>query len=366
MKPYPEYLAAHLEVQRRIEAAKAEISKLSSGDLYLVVEDISDYVDRKGVSPVLDHDAHPNTYFVCSHTLNGYFAHCDTPEECVDAVRKLLNLDQPIDPPKSDRSPSATVQPPQSKPIQNTRSNPMKVNPNNSDRPSRQTQPQNEQRRAPSADPFAGGKPKGSLILTTSRMLENTFSHKGMFWLGVSVAIASFIANCFFYFSLMIAAGLVPFTAGLSAFGISFGTSLFEVMPVVWQRSRRNNLNLIFSAGAKPDVLPVLNNKVVGDSKDLIDNYRNSDRDTARFFKTMRWLAIGAESFLAIIFLGNIGTGIRAVFRLLLFVASIFGVEWGVSLALRAASWELPPAIRDQLDELMNNAGRALNLKKLD
>ncbi|MBD2093530.1 hypothetical protein H6F67_27220 [Microcoleus sp. FACHB-1515] len=234
-----------------------------------------------------------------------------------------------------------------------------------SDRASRPAS-QPEQRRAPSADPFAGGKPKGSLILTTSRMLENTFSHKGMFWLGVSVAIASFIANCFFYFSLMIAAGLVPFTAGLGAFAVSFGTSLFEVMPVVWQRSRRNNLNLIFSAGAKPDVLPVLNQSVVGDSKQLIDNYRNSDRDTARFFKTMRWMAIGAESFLAIIFLGNIGTGIRAVFRLLLFVASIFGVEWGVSLALRAASWELPPAIREQLDELLNNAGRALNLKKLD
>ena len=244
----------------------------------------------------------------------------------------------------------------------------MKVNPNNTDRAPRltQSQQQPEQRRAPSADPFAGGKPKGSLILTVTRFLENTFSHKGMFWLGVSLATASFIANCLFYFWLMQAAGLAPFTATLAAFGLSFGTSLFEVMPVVWQRSRRNNLNLIFSAGAKPDTLPVLNESVVGDHKQLIDNYRNSDRDTARFFKTMRWMAIGAEAFLAVIFMGNIGTGIRAVFKLLLFAASIFGVEWGVSLALRAASWELPPAIREQLDELLNNAGRALHLKKLD
>lgn len=243
------------------------------------------------------------------------------------------------------------------------------MKPNNSssqqsDRAPRSTQA--EPRRAPSADPDASDKPKGSLILTVTRLLEDTFSHKGMFWLGVGIASASFIANTLFYYWLLQSGGFVPATAALAAFTISFGTSLFEVMPVVWQRSRRNNLNLIFSAGAKPDTLPVLNQAVVGDSKQLIDNYKNSDRDTARFFKTMRWLAIGAETFLAVIFMGNVGTGIRAVFKLLLFGVSIFGVEWGVSLALRAASWELPPAIREQMDELINNAGRALHLKKLD
>ena len=216
-----------------------------------------------------------------------------------------------------------------------------------------------------SADPSAS-KGKGSLIWTMSRLIESTFSHKGMFWLGVAIALVSFIANAWFYYGLLtLAAGWVPWQAAIGAFGISFGTTLFEVMPIVWTRSHRNTLEQIFSAGSKPQELPELNGKVVGDADELMENYRDSDRKTRNFFKTARWLVIAGEAFVGVLFLGSVGVGVRALFKLLTFIGSIFGTEWGVSLALRAAQFELPPQIREQLNNLIANSGKALNLKKV-
>jgi len=216
-----------------------------------------------------------------------------------------------------------------------------------------------------SADPNAS-KPKGSLIWTMSRLIESTFSHKGMFWLGVAIALVSFVANAWFYYGLLtLAAGWVPWQAAIGAFGISFGTTLFEVMPIVWTRSHRNILEQIFSAGSKPENLPELNGKVVGDADELMENYRDSDRKTRNFFKTARWVTIAGEAFVGVMFLGSVGVGVRALFKLLTFIGSIFGTEWGVSLSLRAAQFELPPQIREQLNALIANSGKALNLKKV-
>lgn len=231
-----------------------------------------------------------------------------------------------------------------------------------SSQPSQSHQPQDVEG---SADPSAS-KGKGSLIWTVSRFIENAFSHKGMFWLGVAIALVSFIANAWFYYGLLtLAAGWVPWQAAIGAFGISFGTTLFEVMPIVWTRSHRNTLEQIFSAGSKPQELPELNNKVVGDADELMENYRDSDRKTRNFFKTARWVVIAGESFVGILFLGSVGVGVRALFKLLTFIGSIFGTEWGVSLSLRAAQFELPPQIREQLNNLIANSGKALNLKRV-
>ena len=65
------------------------------------------------------------------------------------------------------------------------------------------------------------------------------------------------------------------------------------------------------------------------------------------------------------LFLGSVGVGVKALMKLLTFIGSIFGTEWGVSLALRAAQFELPPQIREQLNNLIANSGKALNLKKI-
>jgi len=222
----------------------------------------------------------------------------------------------------------------------------------------------NHQDIAGSADPRKS-KGKGSLIWTVTRLLENTFSHKGMFWLGVAIALVAFIANAWFYYGLLtLSASWVPWQAVLGAFGISFGTTLFEVMPVVWSRSHRNTLEQIFAAGSKPQDLPELNGKVVGDADQLMEDYRNSDRKTRSFFKTARWIVIAGEAFVGVLFLGSVGVGIRAIFKLLTFIGSIFGTEWGVSLSLKAAQFELPPQIREQLNSLIANSGKALNLKK--
>jgi len=199
-----------------------------------------------------------------------------------------------------------------------------------------------------------------------SRLIEGTFSHKGMFWLGVAIALVSFIANAWFYYGLLtLSAGWVYWQAAIGAFMVSFGTTLFEVMPIVWTRSSRNTLEQIFAAGSKPQELPDLNSKVVGDADELMANYRDSDRKTRNFFKTARWFVIAGEAFVGVLFLGSVGVGVRALFKLLTFIASIFGTEWGVSLALRAAQFELPPQIREQLNNLIANSGKALNLKKV-
>ena len=96
-----------------------------------------------------------------------------------------------------------------------------------------------------------------------------------------------------------------------------------------------------------------------------MENYRDSDRKTRNFFKTARWVTIAGEAFVGVMFLGSVGVGVRALFKLLTFIGSIFGTEWGVSLALRAAQFELPPQIREQLNNLIANSGKALNLKKV-
>lgn len=224
---------------------------------------------------------------------------------------------------------------------------------------------QGDRKDGSSADPKQS-KVNGSLIWTVTRFIENAFSHRGMFWLGVSVALIAFFFNAWFYAGVLEGlASVAPIVAIPGGIGIAFATSLFEVMPLVWTRSHRMMLEQIFSAGAKPTDLPELNNKAVGDADQLMEDYRNSDRKTRNFFKTARWVTIAFETFMGVMFLGRVGAGAGALMKLLGFVASIFGVEWGVSLALRAAQFELPPQIREQLNFLIANSGKALNLKKI-
>lgn len=219
-----------------------------------------------------------------------------------------------------------------------------------------------------SADPYAPkAKTKGSTILKVAEFMRQAFSHKGMFWLGVVVAGICFAGNLWFYITLF--RDLLPEFSLWQYGGLgilaSVSTTLFELMPVVMRRGRKMTLQNIFRAGAAPKELPELNRKVVGDAEELLEEYRNSDRATREFFEAGRWVAIFIETVLGVIFLGSLGSGFGALIRLGLFVASIFGCEWGVTLALRAAEWELPPQIRKQLDDLIANAGKALKLNQV-
>jgi len=216
-----------------------------------------------------------------------------------------------------------------------------------------------------SADPFDKNKSTGSLIWNTARLLEAIFSHRGMFWLGVSITLICFVLNVWFYYGLMLLLGLVPYQAALGGFGISFATTLFELMPQLRQRSSRLALHHIFNAGSKPNSIPNLPESVVSDAPQIIADYKNTEKNNREFFKTMRWVAISAESFLGVLFIGNIGVGIRSLMKLITFGASIFGCEWGVSLALRAAESELPPEIKKQFEELITNSGNRLNLNRI-
>lgn len=216
-------------------------------------------------------------------------------------------------------------------------------------------------------DPFSKGSSGESLLWKTARFLEKALSHHGMFWLGVALFLLCLGGNIYFYFRLLTTvAGYWWLIALVAALLISGLTTLFEVMPAVMNRSKRNILHQIFLAGSKPQELPNLNPKVAGDAEDLMKAYRNNDRDTRNFFGVMKWIAIGLESCIAFVFLGSIGAGMRALIGVVAFLISIFGCEWGASIALRAAEWELPPAIRNQLDELIANWNKPLNLTKID
>jgi hypothetical protein len=205
-------------------------------------------------------------------------------------------------------------------------------------------------------------KTKGSLILALKGLLEGAFSHKGIFWLGVTIALLSFFMNYWFYVGLMGVLGLSGFQAYAWGFAASFGTSLFEVAPKLERYSRRLSLHALYLAGSRPQRLPNLNGKTVADADQLMENYTHADKNWRSWLKTARYVCIVSEVILGMIFLGRVGTGLRALGRLVLFTVSIFGIELGVTMAVRAGERELPSQVREQLDEQWNNANQRLSL----
>lgn len=219
-----------------------------------------------------------------------------------------------------------------------------------------------------SANPNApGNKPKTSLIYKINGALNYIFSHRGYFWLGLTIGGSFFAVNLWFYHDLLATvAGWSGFQQWFGAALISTGTTLFEITPVVWNRNAKSSLEMIFSAGSKPRVIPELDPNVVSDAEHLTRNYQNAEKNARRFFGGARWVAIAIESFLGFMFLGSIGAGMRGLFKLIFFLLSIFGTEWGFTMAIRAAQFELPPAIREQFAQLWGNHGQKLSLKKVE
>jgi hypothetical protein len=219
----------------------------------------------------------------------------------------------------------------------------------------------------PTGHPTAGkAKPRGgSAIYNFAQVIENVFSHRGLFVLGVVVTLVCFYANASFWVNVFASVGYAGAIALFLGVLASFGTSIFQVLPVVYQHSRRLSLMRLFSAGIKPDRLPAINDKVVPDAERMLTQYKESDRARRKFFSLMRWVAYGVETLMGVIFLGSVGTGFVGIVQLLMFVVSIVGVEWGVSLALRASQDELPPNVQQQFDSLIEKSNQQLSLKEI-
>ncbi len=220
-----------------------------------------------------------------------------------------------------------------------------------------------EDRGRPSAYPGGGDNSKKSSIYEISKLIENIFSYRGLFFLGVAVAILCFVFNWSFWQAVIESLGYGFYMSFFIGFLISIGTSIFEVLPKASVISRRLKLTQIFAAAIKPRQLPEISKAIVPDAETLISEYKNGDRERRKFFSMMRYIAYGVETLMGIIFLGRLGTGFEAAVRLFVFIFSIIGVEWGVSLALRASEDELPPVVKQQLDQLIQGSDRPLSLK---
>ena len=240
----------------------------------------------------------------------------------------------------------------------------MKVNSNNSNRSPRPATSTGD-RPAPNGSPHGDKKAKPSAIWQMGKMLENIFSHKGIFWIGIFGTIGCLTYNARFYARLLHSMGWWLAVAVLVGFAIAFTTTLFEVKPVIKKHSRKHALRRIYQAASAPSAVPDMNPATVANAQELLDRYRNVDREAESAETTTRWVMIAFEICVGVIFLGAIGVGLPALLALVMFAVSIFGCEKFILLAVRAHYEELPPQLAQQLDETLNNWGKFLTLKNL-
>jgi hypothetical protein len=235
-----------------------------------------------------------------------------------------------------------------------------------SDRSTRATS-QQEKRSTLSGNPNKKNpKASGSFIWKLKTMIENIFSHRGMFFLGVVVAVITFGINIHFYFALLLfKAGLAPLWAGFGATIIAGTTTMFETVPLSYKLSSALALDRIFAAASKPQHLPELNPNTVGDAEEMLIDYRDNSKVTHEGWQKLRYGAIAVEVFLGVLYGSALGSGIRAVFGLLIFIGSVVGCPWGISLAIRSAELEPSPERAKQKAELIAGAESNIKLRKI-
>jgi hypothetical protein len=210
---------------------------------------------------------------------------------------------------------------------------------------------------APSKQPSKGA------IGLVGELIYGASSHKGAFWLGVGFAAFFGFQNCRFYFDLLQRPfGVIGIGALIGGIGITLATTYFEVAPVIRRKSARSAFESIFRIAAKPQQLPHITKEQYHNPQEAYDNYRLTEKRYEDGATTMRWIVIAVEIFLGLVFLGSIGTGMKALGSLVLFVMSIFGTEHGLVMAIRAYDMVLPPAIRQQMDKLLRNGNQPLKL----
>jgi hypothetical protein len=210
---------------------------------------------------------------------------------------------------------------------------------------------------APSKQPSKGA------IGMVGELIYGASSHRGAFWLGVGFAAFFGYQNVRFYFQILQSPfGVIGLGALIGSIGITLATTYFEVAPVIRRKSARSAFESIFRIAAKPSTLPTISNKQHHAPQEEYDRYRMAEKHYEDGANIMRWICIAIEIFLGLVFLGSVGTGMKALGALLLFILSIFGTEHGLVMAIRAYDMVLPPAIRQQMDKLLKNSNQPLKL----
>lgn len=210
---------------------------------------------------------------------------------------------------------------------------------------------------APSKQPTKGP------MEVVGELIYGASSHKGAFWLGVSFAGFFGYQNARFYFGLLQSPfGVMGLGALIGGIAITIATTYFEVAPVIRRKSARSAFEALFRIAAKPQQRPVITDTQYDNPQELYDRHRMAEKRYEQGSNRNRWIVIAVEIFLGLVFMGAVGTGLKALGQLVLFVASIFGTEHGLVMAIRAYDMALPPAIRQQMDKLLNNSDQPLKL----
>ena len=200
--------------------------------------------------------------------------------------------------------------------------------------------------------PSTGAKKSAVECITDS--LYSASSHRTQVWIGLGIAGVFGISNALFYSGLLGSFALALPIALIGGFAISGITTYFEVGPIVRKKSGRSALETLWRMGSRVSKLPTISRNAHHDPQELRDNYRKTEKRYEEGANRMRWMCIGIEVMLGLTFLGSVGTGMAALWKLIWFVASIFGTEHGVVMAIRAGEMEIPAAARAQLDQEMN------------
>jgi hypothetical protein len=130
-------------------------------------------------------------------------------------------------------------------------------------------------------------------------------------------------------------------------------TTYVEVAPVVRKKSARTALETIYRMAWRPQNLPKVSSQVYKDPEALKDRYRSTELEYEKGQNRNRWVVIALELFVGFLFMGNLGTGIKALGKLILFILSVFGLEHTVVMVIRAYELELPPEARKQLNDAL-------------
>jgi hypothetical protein len=196
-------------------------------------------------------------------------------------------------------------------------------------------------------------KPKKSVMDIVGSFIQGASSHKGQFWLASTLSVGLYLTNSYFYAELFNRFGAGALTAITGGLFTAAATTYVEVAPVVRTKSARTALETIYRMAWRPQNLPKVSNQVYKYPEALRDRYRSTELEYEKGQNRNRWVVIAGELFVGFLFLGNLGTGIQALGKLILFVLSVFGLEHTVVMVLRAYELELPPEARAQLNKAL-------------
>jgi hypothetical protein len=215
-------------------------------------------------------------------------------------------------------------------------------------------QPQTTPQGLSSLNPKKQGRQ--SAIHTIGRGIHWFSGPELQFWGGLGLAGYCIFKNWSFYHGVAYDAFEWPWIQAFVGGGvISLTTTHFELRPIIKKRSSLTALDRVFRIAARPTNLPRIQRGQHHNLNEPIDTYARVEEENDKFDSRMRWACILFEILVGIAFAASLAAGWKGLMQLADFVFSIFGAEWGLAQALRSYDLVLPPAIRAQMDRLLNN-----------